>query len=178
MATRFIEGSEEAYRIMNEVRNQYFEYLQNATIKILFDTKMRQKGNRLVLGRMLKANDLIRRLTDDLTEEGCDYIMFLDHVAFENITPVDRVRLIRHELRHCKVVGTPEKPKYKVCPHDIEDFVVEIELNQDNVGWARTVAELTEIIYHQMADAKKEGEETTRAVRRSNRRSRRTADQE
>lgn len=168
MATRFIEATEEAVKMMEEVRAEYFPALENANIKVLFDTKKRQRGGRIVLGRILRANDLIRRLTDNVAEEGCDYIMFLDQVVFENINDVDRKRLIRHELRHCKVVGTEEKPKYKVIPHDIEDFVIEIELNKDNVGWAKNAAEMASLIYDQIEEAKKEeeGEELARKSRR------------
>jgi hypothetical protein len=142
---------------MESVRKQHFPYLDSATIKVLFDTKKRKKGGKIVLGRMLKANDLIRRLTDDLAEEGCDYIMFLDQVVFENIPDKDKVRLVRHELRHCLVVGTEEKPKYKLVPHDIEDFEVEIKLNADNVGWASKAAQVAIDIYKQREE-EKEGE--------------------
>lgn len=156
MSHRFVEASEEAITKTQEVRDELFPLLESATIKVLFDTRMRKRGNKIVLGRMLRANDLIRKLTDDLAEEGCDYIMFLDEVAFTNIPPADQVRLIRHELRHCKVMGTPEKPRYKVIPHDIEDFEVEISLNSDNVGWARNAAQLTSDIYEQMSETKKD----------------------
>lgn len=158
MSHRFIEASEEAIALTDKIRTEYFPLLETAVIKVLFDTRKRTRGNRIVLGRMLKANDLIRKLTDQLAEEGCDYIMFLDRIVFENTTPANKARLIRHELRHCKVVGTPEKPKYKIIPHDIEDFVIEIELNQDDVGWARDAAQLASDIYDQIEEDKKEKE--------------------
>ena len=157
MSSRFCEASELAVKKTEEVREKYFPLLEKATIKVLFDKKQRKKGSKIVLGRMLKANDLIRKLTDDLTEEGCDYIMFLDQVAFENISDLNRERLIRHELRHCKIAGTEEKPRYKTLPHDIEDFVIEIELNSDDVGWANDVAKTVSEIYIQLDGEKKEG---------------------
>ena len=156
MPSRFIEGSEEACELSVAVRTELFPQLEGAIIKVLFDTKMRKKGGKVVLGRMLRANDLIRKLTDDLADEGCDYIMFLDQVAFENIPAEDKKRLIRHELRHCKPAGTIEKRRWKVTPHDIEDFEIEIALNQDNIGWARNAAQLASDIYEQMGDQKRE----------------------
>jgi len=161
MGSRFVEGTQEAIDLMNQVREEHFPMLTAANIKILFDTKIRSKGGRMVLGRILKANDLIRRLTDNMAEEGCDYIMFLDEVVFENIETDDKIRLIRHELRHCRVLGTEEKPKYKVIPHDIEDFVIEIELNKDKIDWAKRAAELAENIYAQMGDEKKDEQNQT-----------------
>lgn len=172
MASRFIEGTQEAVDLMNQIREEHFPMLKDANIKILFDTKMRSKGGKMVLGRILKANDLIRRLTDNIAEEGCDYIMFLDEVVFENIERDDKIRLIRHELRHCRVLGTEEKPKYKVTPHDIEDFVIEIELNKDKIDWAKRAAELASTIYDQMGDDKKDQEQQTETTGTGQRRRR------
>jgi len=156
MSHRYVEASEEAIEKTKQTIKQWFPALELATIKVLFDTKRRTKGNKMVLGKIMKATDLIRRLTDNLTEEGCDYIMFLDRVVFENISEEDKIRLVRHELRHCKVTGTQEKPKFKLIPHDIEDFEIEIELNKDNVGWARNAAQVASDIYEQMSDDKKD----------------------
>jgi hypothetical protein len=159
MSSRFVEATPEAGEVLESVRETWFNpVLGNATIKILFDTKLRKHEGKIVLGRILKANDLIRRLTDNLADEGCDYILFLDKVAFTNIPPEDKVRLVRHELRHCKVTGTIEKPKYSVIPHDIEDFEIEIKLNEENIGWARNAAQLVSDIYEQFAEQKKERE--------------------
>ena len=158
MNIRYIEASEKAKETLEAVRKTYFPLLENAVIKILFDTKRRVKGNRMVLGSIRKANDLIRRLTDTLAEEGCDYILFLDQIVFENISDKDKIRLVRHELRHCKVVGTPEKPKYKLIPHDIEDFVIEIELNKDDIDWAKKASETASLIYEQLEESKKEND--------------------
>lgn len=165
MASRFIEASEEACELAVETRKEFFPALANASIKVLFDTKMRKRGGKIVLGRILRANDLIRKLTDNLADEGCDYIMFLDQIAFTNMPEIDKKRLIRHEFRHCKVIGTEEKPKYKLVPHDIEDFSIEIELNKDNIVWAQKAAQMTSDIYDQMEDSKKEKAATQKKVK-------------
>jgi hypothetical protein len=153
---RFIEASPEAYEVMNTIIDKHFPELREATIKILFDTKKKVNGGKIVLGQMSKANDLVRRLTDNLADEGCDYIMFLDQIAFENIPVDDKVRLVRHELRHCQVHDTDVKRVFNLAPHDIEDFRVEVELNKDNVGWAENAVTLVSDIYDQMAEAEKE----------------------
>jgi hypothetical protein len=157
---RYTEASTKAYEILHQVQKEWFPLLQEAIIKILFDTKKRKKGRHLILASIRKSSDLIRKLTDNLADEGCDYIIFLDQVVFENISDEDRIRLIRHELRHCKITGSPEKPRYQIIPHDIEDFIIEIELNQDNVDWAKKVTELAETIYEQIEVQKKEDEKT------------------
>lgn len=137
---------------VQKVREGYFNFPYEMTVMVLFDTKMRKSSGRLVLGRMQKCNDLLRKLTDNLAETGCDYIMFLDKVAFESMEDADRVRLIRHEFRHCKIVYGDAEIKYDLYPHDLEDFVAEVKLNEDDPGWATRVSEITRLIYAQMAD--------------------------
>lgn len=155
--SRFIEATDDAVSIMQNTVQQFFPDLNGAVIKFLFDTKKRTTANKLTLGRVIKANDIVRKLTDNLSEDGCDYIICIDNVAFENIPEKDQVRLIRHELRHCKKIGDEQEKsvKFIVVPHDIEDFVEEIKLNKDDVDWAKRVASLTEDIYDQMEEDEK-----------------------
>ena len=150
---RYEEASTEFVNVFNEVRDRYFPELVNAKIKLLFDTKIRKKGGQIVLGRIQKSNDLIRKLT--VTEargnEGYDYVITLDKKAFDNVGHDDRVRIIRHELRHTHVDSEAKKP-YKLVDHDITDFVQEVSLNNDDPGWARRVSTLTSDIYEQERD--------------------------
>lgn len=164
---RFVETNEEAYNIMKGVIDEHFPELADATIKILFDTKKRTYGDKIVLGRISSANDLVRRLTDDVSEDGCDYIMFLDQVAFEAIPEIDKIRLIRHELRHCKVSVGSESIKYSILPHDIEDFVAEVELNKEDPGWAARAVTLASDIYAQMEEQAKEQKQVRKLNRRN-----------
>lgn len=158
MPSRFVDSSQEAKDLTDRVIRECFPALENfgAVINVLFDTKKRTSGGKIVLGRIVKSDDLIRKLTEDIAEDGCDYIMFLDQVAFENINEADKIRLIRHELRHCHVAGTVEKPVFSIIPHDVEDFAIEIELNKDKIGWASEAAEMTDLIYAQIQEAQKE----------------------
>jgi hypothetical protein len=164
---RFVEATEEAYNIMNRIVEDKFTELSDANIKILFDTKKRTNGDKIVLGRMSGANDLVRRLTDDVSEDGCDYIMFLDQVAFEAIPEIDKIRLIRHELRHCRVSVGSESIKYSILPHDIEDFSEEVKLNSDDVDWASKAVILASDIYAQREEQEKEQKQVRKLNRRN-----------
>lgn len=150
---RFEDVSGEVIDLLSEVRAEYFPELRNVDIKVLFDLKKRVSGGKVVLGRCQKSNDLIKHLTSDEAEEGVPYIIYLDKCAWENIERVDRIRLMRHELRHIFVDIDSERNPYKLIPHDIEDFAEEVELNQDDVRWASRVAGLAETIYDQRRDA-------------------------
>lgn len=154
---RFEDASELVYKVLIEVRDEFFSELQNAKIKCLFDTKKRSKGGKIVLATIKKTNDLLKHLTVDeaKSEEGFDYIIFIDKIAWDNIAHEDRVRLLRHELRHSEVLIDDVKDPYKIVPHDIEDFIEEVKLNKDDPGWARRVSTLAEDIYAQMKEQEK-----------------------
>ena len=158
MPIRFEEADEELKAVLSNVRAEYFPELRNAKIITLFDLKKRVSGGRIVLAKIMKANDLIRLLTqdDDIGVDGVDYIITIDKVAWEAIEGLDKYRIIRHELRHCVYNTEAEDNPYDLTDHDIADFVVEIRLNCDDPDWRQRVADLTADIYEQQKDDKQD----------------------
>jgi hypothetical protein len=163
MGIRYQEVSERALELLREVKAKYFPELKNAKIKVLFDVKKRQAGGRMVLGRIMKTNDLMRHLTKEEADaaEGYDYIITLDKPCWENIPDEDRIRILRHELRHTFVDIEAEANPYKLQNHSITDFYEEVDLNQDNPRWRDRVAALTESIYEQQKEATGKGKKKT-----------------
>jgi hypothetical protein len=157
MPIRFEEADNAVKTVLAQVRSEYFPELRNAKIITLFDTKRRVSGGRIVLAKIMKANDLIRLLTqdDDIGVEGVDYIITIDKVAWNAIESDDWHRIIRHELRHCEYDIEAEENPYDLICHDLEDFVSEVKLNQDDPDWRQRVANLTADIYEQEKDDKK-----------------------
>lgn len=148
MENRFEDVNEDVHEILRVVRAEHFSHLANVNIKMLFDMKKRKSGDRLVLGRIQRTNDLLRHLTsvESGDDEGFDYIIYLDHAAFTNVNRDDKIRIARHEMRHINMDIDSTNP-YKLVPHDIEDFVDEIELNRDEPRWRERVAEVASSIY-------------------------------
>ncbi len=155
---RFEEVTEDVVRLANEVQTKYFPELVNVKIKYLFDLKQRTSEGKTVLGRCLKPDDLVRHFTVNEAgdEEGYQYVITLDKVAYTNIEDIDRIRILRHEQRHVLYLGDDATQPYKIYPHDIADFIVEIELNAENPRWASRVASLAENIYEQMKEQEKD----------------------
>lgn len=60
MDLRFEDAPEQAIQIMRECIKKYFPELLQAKILILMDTKKRESQRAIVLGRILKTNDLHR----------------------------------------------------------------------------------------------------------------------
>ena len=157
MALRYEDVTGTVMEMFRRVKSQHFPELKNAKIKVLFDLKKRKSVGRVVIGRIVKANDLIRHLTKNgNAEEGYDFIITLDKKCWDHITDEDRVKILRHELRHTSYDLESEDNPYKLVDHSILDFYEEVEMNQSDPRWRERVAILTEDIYEQEKEARLE----------------------
>jgi hypothetical protein len=158
MGLRYEEVNDEVVAMLREIKSEHFPELKNAKIKVLFDLKKRKSGGLMVLGRIMKTNDLLRHLTIDEagTIEGYDYIVTLDKLCWDNITRADKERLIRHELRHTVFDIEAEANAYKLQDHTISDFYEELEFNKDDPRWRERLSTVVEDIYEQEKEARLE----------------------
>lgn len=168
MGLRYCEVNGEVMDLLHEVRAQYFPELRNAKIKALFDLKKRSSGGRITLARIMKTNDLLRHLTKHEAEavEGYDYIIAFDKVCWESITKDDRVRILRHELRHVFFDIDSEMNPFKLVDHSISDFYEEVEANKDDSRWRERVCGLVEEVYSQQKEERSESKKGRRGKRR------------
>jgi len=151
---RFRDADDSVLEIVRKVRENNFPELQGSEIKVLLDQKKRMSGGKIVLGRMKKTNELERHLSSSETgsDEGYDYIMYLDELAWDIANDEEREKLVRHELRHCSVDIESNTNPYKIRGHDIEDFEEEIRLNVDDPGWGNRLAERVVLEYEAEAE--------------------------
>lgn len=151
MSVRY-EDAPEVEPLLRQIRSRHFPELVNAEIGVLFDLKKRRSGGMIVMARIIKANDLIRHLSDKFIAEGYDYIITLDKVCWQNISETDKERLIRHELRHTYFDIDSDSDPYKLIDHEITDFYAEVEMNSDDPRWRERCASLASDIYDQMKE--------------------------
>lgn len=133
--SRFESVPEDVQEFVERIKNDAFPQLVNASVLVLFDTKKRKSGGNYVLGRMTKSNDLIKHLTEDLSDDGVDYIIYLDQAVWNEIEEADKVRLVRHELCHCEFDIDSRANPYKIRDHEVQDFYSEIEFNREDPRW-------------------------------------------
>lgn len=157
MSLRYEDVTESVMELFRKVKSEYFPELRNAKIALLFDLKKRKSGGRLVVGRIVKSNELLRHLTKNAyAEDGYDFIITLDKKCWDHISDEDRVKIIRHELRHVAFDVEADDNPYKLVNHSILDFYEEVEINQSDPRWRERVATLTEDIYEQEKEARLE----------------------
>ena len=147
---RYEDVPDSVYEAMNGVRNQFFSELRSANIMMIFDTKRRVSKGKVVLASIKAMSELQKYLTlnESGSVDGFDYFITLDKIAWDTADDTDRVRLLRHELRHT-VVDDSDKP-FKLRGHSLEDFYSEIDLNNDNPRWAEQLVVRVAAIYEDM----------------------------
>jgi hypothetical protein len=151
---KYDDVPESIYEIYEKLKVKYFPHLANAKMLFLVSKKkMMQKGN-IVLGKIVKPNELVRYLSrNEAPEDGYDYIIFLDSKLIQHCEESDIERVLRHELRHT-FFDSESKSPYKLIDHDFSDFYDEVELNKDDPAWAKRVSTTVSLIYHQEKDEK------------------------
>ena len=146
---RFEDANQEVTDLVNRVIGENFPELARARIKMVFDVKKRSSRGMYVFGRMQKCSEIMRKLSaaEANAEDGYDYVLYLDKGVWDHIQEADRVRLVRHELRHCFYDLEAKGDPYKLVGHDYEDFAVEIDLNRDDPTWRNRLAAVAESVY-------------------------------
>lgn len=147
---RFYDPQPDVINLMEDVIVERFPGLRNAKIKVLVDSKSKidKLTKRMTFASIKLANEVERFLTKDGHNlSGIDYIMFIHELPWELADAVNKKRIISHELRHCFV---DEDGNYKLIRHDIEDFYVEIKLNEDDPMWAQALGTIAVAKFNQM----------------------------
>jgi hypothetical protein len=123
-----IPDANEAYKLLDEVRDKWHEDLYGAKIALAYRKRLKcDKDGILMLGKCLKVNDL--------QKEFCafDFIIILNREVWQEATfdKKRRIALLDHELCHAALSldkdlerTNDEKGRtvYRVRRHDIEEF--------------------------------------------------------
>lgn len=139
--TQFEQAPPQVMDLVAEVKKE-FQDLANANILILMDAKKHTYRGAITLARITKTNELMRCLTRCAAmPDGYDLIMYLDKAIWAKLDRKDRVRIVRHELRHVLVEDDSlGDAVYRLEPHDIEAFIPEFDEDPDHIGWLRRMA--------------------------------------
>lgn len=144
---RYEDSDDSLTEVFLEVMEEHFPQLQYLKFKLIFDLKRRVSKGRLVLASIETASPKIKYLSrDNIAVEGYDLLLIVDMKAWEVASTDQRTKLIRHELRHVQI---DETGGVKLVGHEIEDFHIEVKLNQDEPEWRMKLATLTHDMYEQ-----------------------------
>ena len=124
MQNRYEEVTRNVMDTLRQVKEDHFPELQGAEILCVFDTKKKMTKGKLELASIRACNELQKFLSSDETgsEEGFDYIIRIDKKAWHCASDQNKVRLMRHELRHTNIDTDNTNKPWKLRGHSIEDF--------------------------------------------------------
>lgn len=145
----FYDVDPEVLAMFDEIRREHFPGMVNAKFKLIFSEKKSTSQGMVVVAKTKKATGmekfLSRREAD--TDEGFDYIITIDNNIWDELEDADRVRILRHELRHCWYDSDSNTSPYKVIGHEVNDFYDEITLNADDPRWMERIHEIVSSVY-------------------------------
>ena len=144
---RYEDSDDELTEVFLNVMEEHFPQLQYLKFKLIYDLKQRVSKGCLILASIETASPKIKYLSKDkIAIDGYDLLLIVDLKAWEVATADQRVKVIRHEMRHVQI---DEKSGVKLVGHEIEDFHIEVKLNVDNPEWRMQLATLTRDMYEQ-----------------------------
>ena len=145
--SRFVEMSDDCIDLINKTIDENFDHLKGAKFSFVYDTKKRRSGGRFVIGKLAKANDIIKHISaDDLLPDGVDYIFIVDKQVFDVLSNEDKVRIVRHTLQYAEVDYDGKNP-FKIRQAEIQTFYEEIEFNKNDPEWMERINDIASSIY-------------------------------
>ena len=162
MSERYYEADAKTEAMLTTLINDRFAGLKAAKIKVLLDAKPKIDKLRgaMIFASIKLTNEVERYLSKSMDLNGLDYLIFINALCWEMASEKDKKRVLSHELRHTFI---DEEGNYKLIRHDIEDFYVEIKLNEDDPMWGQSLSVIAMAKFEQMkadekaAKAKKKG---------------------
>jgi hypothetical protein len=144
---RYEEADDSLVEVFLEVLEEHAPQLQFLKFKLIYDLKKRISKGKIVLASIETAGPKIKFLSKDkIAIDGYDLLLVVDLKVWEVASADHRKKIVRHELRHIEL---DEKGGVTIVGHEIEDFHVEVKLNQDDPQWRMYLATLANDMYEQ-----------------------------
>lgn len=147
MDLRYEPVSNDVVNFCEEVKNDNFEYLHNATILYVFDNKKKASKGRICIARIKTLNEELKFYAmNNEFGDTFDYAMFIDKQVWNVIKEIDRKRIIYHEFCHCDV-NSEKTNVYGLKDHEIQGFYDEAIYNADDKHWHERVSVIAESVH-------------------------------
>jgi len=149
----FQKADSSVYTTFLSLIEKTFPELSGYSFGLLFKQTAKKSRGRMTLAYVTQPTKLMSFFAKDDKGNPFDVLMVVDEMVWACASDEDRIRLIRHELRHCRV---NDKGNLGMVDHDFQDFYEEVELNADNPHWASKLAEVATAGYKQVKDGQKD----------------------
>ncbi len=113
---------EVVFQISDKLVEEVYPELGSARIIYMFDSKDVIRNGKRIGANIRTVNDLSKS-----AGIAADFIVTINESYWTALKDEHRVALLDHELAHTVVDHTDKGIKYKLKPHDIEDFVAVVK---------------------------------------------------
>ena len=151
--SEFTKADSSVYAIFMQMLDEHFPELSSHSFGLLFRDSIKKSRGSVILAAICQPTKLMSYYAKNDAGNPFDYIMIVDEMVWACASDEDRIRIIRHELRHCFIT---ERGESKLVGHDFQDFYKEVEINSDSPNWANHLVEVTLAGYKQIKDGQKD----------------------
>jgi hypothetical protein len=151
--SEFRKADNSVYQVFLEIIEEYFPALSSFSFGLLFREKLKKSRGGVILAEVCLPSKLLSYYAKNDEGNPYDFLVIFDEMAWSCGKVLDRVRIMRHELRH---IFISEKGKPMMVGHDFEDFHAEVELNIDDPSWGSNLAEVIVAAYKQIKEGGKD----------------------
>jgi len=141
------------HEVFMDMIDKHFSNLSGYSFGLLFRDKIKKSRGNIILASITIPTKLMSFFARNDNDQPYDFLIIVDEMAWACGTEEDRVRIIRHEMRHCFL---NDKGRAMLIDHDFADFHEEVKLNLDNPGWASDLAVKVQAAYGQLKDGGKD----------------------
>jgi hypothetical protein len=151
--SQFRKADSSVYTTFLDMIEKVFPKLSSYSFGLLYREKMKKSKGGLILAEICQPTKLLSYFAKNDSGNPFDFLIIVDEMAWCCAKADDRIRIIRHELRH---IDISDKGVARLIGHDFQDFYAECDLNADSPTWAQKLVEIVLAGYGQVKDGQKD----------------------
>jgi hypothetical protein len=151
--SQFRKADSSVYTTFLDMIEKVFPKLTGYSFGLLYRDKMKKSKGGLILAEICQPTKLLSYFAKNDNGNPFDFLIIVDEMAWCCSKESDRIRLMRHELRH---VNVSEKGVARLIGHDYQDFYAEVDINVDDPTWCQKLVAVVMAGYDQVKDGQKD----------------------
>jgi hypothetical protein len=151
--SQFRKADSSVYTTFLDMIEKVFPNLSSYSFGLLYREKMKKSKGGLILAEICQPTKLLSYFAKNDSGNPFDFLIIVDEMAWCCANAADRIRLMRHELRH---IDISDKGVARLIGHDFQDFYAECDLNADSPTWGQKLVEIVLAGYGQVKDGQKD----------------------
>jgi len=159
--SQFRKADSSVYSTFLDMIDKVFPELSGYSFGLLFREAIKKSKGGVILAEVCQPGKLLSYFAKNDKGNPFDFLIIVDEMVWACAKEEDKIRIIRHELRH---INLSEKGVPRLIGHDFQDFYVEVDLNKDNPSWCQHLIEVTLAGYNQVKDGQPDPRTTTSAT--------------